>query len=438
MNTTSLSMDRQRIQRSATKLFIYCFLSYACSYIGRKNFSACLPSMIAEGILTKSTGGYVTTAYMICYGAGQLISGLVGSKVKPRYMIGTGIMGAAICNLAMGFSSISALFPVIWAINGLFHSMLWAPIIRVFTDLLPEDRRERAGTNISVACSLGAVLAFLLPAGILRISHWRVVFFVSGGILLAAMLVWVIGNTCLRTYIRMMEEACAVQRRMNFEKAEAQAAATHKHVKHSLPALILASGLWVALFGLVCNGALRDAVESWAPTFLADQFRLEGSAAALISVIIPIISVTGTYFSNWIYIRFIRNELYTACVMFGIACACVLGLYAAREFSALLCALFMAVSVAAMWGANHMFLTVIPYHFASVGMSSAVTGFLNSVIYFATAVGSGIYGILAEQLGWRLLILVWLGVGLAGIVFCILGGKLWGRKKNASPEEMFL
>lgn len=434
MNSIPLPMEKRSINRAATKLFIYCFLAYTCSYIGRKNFSACLPAMIAEGLLTKSMGGYITTAYMITYGTGQLVSGLVGSKVRPRYMIGIGLLGAALCNLAMGLSASDTVLPVIWAFNGLFHSMLWAPIVRVFTDLLPADRRERAGTNISVACSVGAVLAFLIPAWILHISHWRMVFYVSGGILLLAFLVWVTGNRFLRTYIRMMEDACAAERRELQSKAEAQAAAEHRTIRHSLPALIFTSGLWMALFGLICNGALRDAVESWAPTFLADQFSLDGSMAALVSVIIPIVSVTGTYFSHWLYERFIHNELYTVCLMFAIACACVIGLYLTREVSALLCALFMAVSVAAMWGANHMFLTIIPYHFAPMGMSSAVTGFLNSVIYFATAIFSGIYGVMAENIGWNMLILVWLGVGVAGIFFGILGGRLWARKRVALDE----
>ena len=436
MTAPSLSMDKCQINRSAQKLFIYCFLAYTCSYIGRKNFSACLPAMITDGLLTKSIGGYITTAYMICYGAGQLISGLVGSRVKPRFMIGIGLAGASICNFAMGLSASATILPIIWAANGLFHSMLWSPIVRVFTDLLPASHRERAGTNISVSCSVGAVLAFLLPAWILRVSHWRVVFFVSGSLLLATLFIWIIGHRFLRTYIHMMEEACSAERRMMREKAEEQATLKHHKLKHSLPALLIVSGLWMALFSLVCNGALRDALESWAPTFLADQFSLNGSMAALISVVIPIISVTGTYFSNWLHSKFIHNEIYTVGVMFLIACGCILGLYAVREINALLCAIFMAVSVSAMWGANHMFLTVIPYHFAVWGMSSPITGFLNSVIYFATAICSGLYGILAENIGWKILILVWLGIGFAGIIFSILGGKLWAKKRNISLEEI--
>ena len=434
--SASAEWTSRRVGRCAANLFLYCFLAYACSYIGRKNFSACLPAMIEEGFLTKAFGGTVNSAYMLVYGAGQLLSGIIGSKVKPRYMIGTGLCGAGLCNLAMGFVPSAEFMPLIWALNGLFHSMLWAPIIRTFTDLLPTGRKERAGTNIAASCSIGAVLAFLIPGFILRFAGWRVVFYISGGILLTAFLVWVIGNRFLAGYIRMMEEATHIERAALLERAmsEASVSGETRKVKRALPAVILASGLWVVLFGLVCNGALRDAVESWAPTFLSDQFGLDSSMAAIISVIIPIVSISGTYVANWLHVRFLKNELYTTAVMFGIAALCVAGLFFCRESNAVICAVFMAISVSAMWGANHMFLTVVPYHFAPLGLSAAVTGMLNSIIYFATALCSALYGLLAERLGWTHLMAIWFGIGATGILVCLLGSGLWGRKRKALDE----
>ena len=422
------------VGQCATRLFLFCFLAYTCSYLGRKNFSACLPAMIDEGMLTKTVGGYITTAYMLCYGAGQMINGIIGSKIKPRFMIGTGLCGAGLCNLAMGFVPSAMVMPVIWALNGLFHSMLWAPIIRTFTDLLPAGRKEVAGTNISAAFSIGAILAFLIPGFILHFAGWRVVFYVSGSILLIACLIWIIGNRFLRKYNLMMEEACRIERAAIRQKAEEEAKANNRKVKRSLFAVMFASGLWAVLFGLLCNGALRDAVESWAPSFLSDQFGLDSSMAAIIAVIIPLISLTGTYFANWLFLKKLKNELTTSCVMFAIATACVGGLFLCRNVNALLCAVFMAVAISAMWGANHMFLTVVPYHFASMNMTAAVTGMFNGIIYFASALCAGLYGILADTLGWGKLILLWLVLGLLGILFCAIFARFWSKKRTALDE----
>ena len=117
----------RRIGTCATQLFLYCFLAYACSYIGRKNFSACIPAMIEEGFLLKTVGGYITTAYMLVYGAGQMVSGLLAARIKPRYMIAMGLCGAGLCNLLMGLASTPAPMPALWACNGLATAALPLP-----------------------------------------------------------------------------------------------------------------------------------------------------------------------------------------------------------------------------------------------------------------------------------------------------------------------
>jgi sugar phosphate permease len=314
--------------------------------------------------------------------------------------------------------------------------MLWAPIIRTFTDLLPAGRKEKAGTNIAASCSIGAVLAFLIPGIILKFGGWRTVFYISGGVLLTCFLIWVVGNRFLSGYIRMMEEATRQERAAILEKAESRNAAegVTRRVKRSLPAIMLASGLWVVLFGLICNGALRDAVESWAPSFLKAQFGLDSSTAAIISVIIPIISISGTYIANWLHEKVLRNELRTAATMFAVAALCVGGLFLCRNANALLCAIFMAVAISCMWGANLMFLTTIPYHFATLDLSAAVTGMFNSMIYIATALSTFLYGVLSEQYSWNTMILVWLGIGTFGAVICLVFAKFWGKKAALLDE----
>ncbi len=428
------ALSPHRISRSADRLFIFCFLSYTCSYIGRKNLSACLPTIIASGLLDKSEAGIVTTAYMAVYGLGQLLWGVVATKVKPQYLIGTGLFGASLCNILMGLCTTSAPMPFIWAANGIFQAMLWSPIIRVFTDRMPDGKREKAGLNIAPSCSVGAVLAFLIPAALLRIADWRVVFFAAGGLLFAAFLMWTLGNLSLRRYILYMD-AHTEERRLAYQNREVPFKASGpRKQRRSLPAVILASGVWLLLFSLFCNGALRDAVETWAPTYLAEQFGLDGSMAALTAVIIPLVSIPGAYVAEWIYHRFIHNEIYTCALMFSISLVCIGGVYLLGDTSAILCSICLAVCVSSMFGANHLYLTVLPYRFAPLGLSAGITGFLNCAIYFATALCSSVYGLLAEHYGWELLNLVWIGIAITGIIFALIGGRVWKVKSQALDD----
>ena len=425
----------RRISRCATQLFLFCFLSYACSYLGRKNLSACVPAMTAEGFLTKDFAALILPCFMLAYGAGQFLNGIIGSVIRPKFMIAIGLGGATVCSLAMGLTPTAVVMPFIWALNGLFNSMLWAPIIRTVTNQLPVERRSSAGTGLNVACSVGAIIAFLIPGLLLSIGGWRFVFYVTAGILFACFLTWTLGNAALSKYTKMMDEACRIERAALREKAEAEATENHaKKRSRSLPAVILASGLWVVVFGLFCNGALRDAVESWAPTFLSEQFNMDSSMAAITSVIIPIISLSGTYVANWLYEKFIHNELYTAFIMFAVAALCIGALFLCRELHFLPCIIFMAISISCMWGANLMFLTTIPYHFATLDLSAAVTGMLNSMIYIATALSTFLYGILSDRYDWGTMILVWLGIGIFGALSCLLFGRFWGKKATLLDE----
>ncbi len=421
---------KQRIGQCADRLFLYCFLAHTCSYLGRKNLAACIPAMIAEGLVDISGAGYITTAYMVVYCIGQALSGLAASKVKPQYLIGLGLLGAGVCNLAMGLVALPLLYTVIWAFNGLFHAMFWSPIIRVFTDRLPPGRRERAGIKIAISCSVGAVLAYLIPALLLKLGGWRVVFLVSGAVILAVFLMWVIGHRLLRTYIRYMDRICEAERKALQAEAAAHAPTAVSVKKRSSITVFFLAGLWLLLPALFCSGALQDAVESWAPTFLSEQFCLDDSVAVLFSVLIPVFSLLGPFISDTLHRRLLRNEAYTCAVLFAATALCIGGMYLTREVNAFLCACFMAVSVAIMFGTNHMFLTVIPYHFSLLGLSATMSGFLNSAMYLATALFSAIYGMVAEGLGWNVLILVWLCVSGTGVLLSVIGGRLWGKQSQ--------
>lgn len=433
--TAGAEWTPRRVSRCATQLFLFCFLSYACSYLGRKNFSACIPAMTQAGFLTKDFAAVIAPCFMLAYGAGQFLNGIIGTKIRPKFMIAIGLGGATICSLAMGLAPVATIMPPIWALNGLFNSMLWAPIIRTVTNQLPIERRSSAGTGLNTACSVGAIIAFLVPGLLLKIGSWRFVFYMTAAILFACFLTWTLGNVALSKYTKMMDEACRIERAALREKADAEAAASNRKKRsHSLPAVIAASGLWVVVFGLFCNGALRDAVETWAPTFLSEQFGMDSSMAAITTVVIPIISLSGTYIANWLNEKYIRNELYTSCIMFAVAALCIGGLFACRNIHFLPCIVFMAVAISCMWGANLMFLTTIPYHFATLDLSAAVTGMFNSMIYIATALSTFLYGVLSEQYSWNTMILVWLGIGTFGAVICLVFAKFWGKKAALLDE----
>jgi len=72
-----------------------CCAVYFISYLARLDYSAVMAEMIARNVLDKEGAGLIGTALFFAYGAGQLVSGYLGDKIKPQYIIAIDSLAAA-------------------------------------------------------------------------------------------------------------------------------------------------------------------------------------------------------------------------------------------------------------------------------------------------------------------------------------------------------
>ena len=94
-------------QKVMNAIFIgtLCSVAYLAVYFVRNILSAVTPQMIEAGF-TEAYIGRVSSAYFISYAVGQLINGVIGDKIKAKYMISFGLFLSAITNLM--FSGLAA------------------------------------------------------------------------------------------------------------------------------------------------------------------------------------------------------------------------------------------------------------------------------------------------------------------------------------------
>lgn len=418
-------MDQKYIKRGGFYVFLLGTMAYMFSYIGRMNYSACLNSMVNDGLFTTEFGGYISTAYMIVYGSGQMINGVFGRRFPSKYMVFFGLFGAGLMNVLMGLVGNRFAVMAVWAFNGLFMSMLWAPIIKAFAEWIEEKDRKKYAVRLSVSIPIGTIISYLIPAIYLDRASWRTVFFICGGCLFFASVVWIVGTSLIGKYIKHMTTL--------FKERQAEALETvGDEKKVSLGSLIFGCALFIVMGGVVFNGSLKDALANWVPTYVVNTFGLSDSYSATISMIIPTITIFGTFIASKIDRRFFDNEVYTAATMFLTATlALVPVMLTAKiggELGGLITTILIAIAISSMWGANTMFLSMVPYRFADVGMASAVTGFLNCFAYFSSALCSSIYGVVAENSGWSTVVSLWIAMGGGGLLLCALGGRLWKQR----------
>lgn len=141
-------------------LFPLCWLAYFTAYLGRLNYGAAIAEIVVSEGLSNSACGLVSTGFFICYGVGQLFSGVVGDRVSVKLMIFIGLTVSAFCNLTMGFLHSPTQMLTVWCLNGIAQSMTWAPILRAFAEYLPADRCKRACINIATTYPLGTLATY--------------------------------------------------------------------------------------------------------------------------------------------------------------------------------------------------------------------------------------------------------------------------------------
>ncbi len=423
MTTTMIEISRGERRRSDF-LFALCFLAYTFSYFGRYNYSTCLSAMAGDGLLDTAFGGIISSAYLVSYGAGQFINGRLGVRISPKYMIAVGLLGSGCANILMGSMSDKYIFLAVWAANGYFNSMLWSPIIRVFTDWITESRRARAGADISLTIPIGMTLSYLISSMMLKIADWRSVFAVCGGLLLLGGSIWIFGVSRLKPYIEMM----------NAKKSEVICKTLDTSTKKptlSLKIFFTGGIVFIAIIALF-NGSLKDAVLSWAPTYLKDTYAFSDSSASLVSSLLPLFSVAGPYVAIYIDKKFTKNEVTTSGILFcaaAVSLGCVMLLRGTLPIAAVI---LLAFSMCCMWGVNTMLLTFVPYRFGNLGISSAVTGTLNCTAYISASSCTVLYGAMADSGVWNLTVSVWAAFGLGGAAACFILAKAWKKRR---PEE---
>lgn len=413
------AIQQKKIQSEKMQsiLFWLCWIVYFSTYLGRLNYSAGLTEIIRAEGLDKGAAGLIGTAFFFSYGFGQLISGILGDKLKPHKMILAGVLGSGICNAAMGLSANIWQMIAVWCINGLLQSLIWSPIIKIFSDWIPKSRQKTFCIHINSSVPIGTFAAYGITAFIVWRFHWRTMFFFSSLCLAVIGIIWFIGSCKIEKEIEkngVLEEIVAV---LNNQKQQS----------YSMRKLILASGMVFLCFGLMFQGILKDGVTTWIPTYIREEFNMESVISIISTTIIPIFNLSGVYLASIVNKKIFRNEITTSASFFAICAVMLLLLRLYSGRSVIIVLILFGVATTAMMAVNTMLVSMVPIYFAPYGKSSTASGILNSSAYVGGAVSTYGIGVLSEIVGWDTTILVWTIIAIAGILVCIAGKTYWRK-----------
>ena len=408
-------MTKERYSKNG--LIALCSFLYFTSYFARKDFAAVTVGILKDGAIDKQVAGLIGTAMFVMYGIGQLISGYLGDRLRPKVLILIGLGTTAVCNLVMPFVPTQYLMIPVWAVNGLAQAMLWPPIVRILSQYLPHETYVKASLLVTSAAHIATILLYLYVPVCLTYFSWRAVF-ISAATLAAVMFaVFIVGlSICLPKDSEVIESNAPVNAKTTVTKPQ-----------NNLFKLLMEAGIIPIFCAIVAMGFLRDGIESWLPTLYAEAFNRDPSESTLISVVLPIFAILSIVIITALHKKVFCNEVFGSAVMFTLSAAICIPLLvlitAESAVGRVVCLVLAALVCGTMHACNFLLISCLPGRFASVGRAAGASGFCNACVYVGAAVSTYGLALISELFSWRGAIGSWLIVSIVGLLMCLLAYK---------------
>lgn len=392
-----------------------CAVVYFMSYVSRVNLSAVHVAVTESGFSSVRASALALTLCSVTYGAGQLVSGYLGDKFKPHNIIFTGFIITSVMNCCVGLVGGNALV-VLWAINGFAQSLMWPPLVKIMSEKLTEDNYKKSVVKVSWGSSLGTIAVYLLSPIVISTFNVKYVFFISS--------IFAIATGVIIKIIFDKKPQYAIKNVIKKGNVEEKASSGESFTR---PVAML---LCLIMLAILCQGALRDGVTNWTPTYISQIFNLGSSLSILSGVILPVFSIISYSLASFINRKFVKNELICAGLVFlvGAVSAVLLRLIGDVHFSVSL--ILLALIVGSMHGVNIILVCVIPSYFTKYGRVSLVSGLINSSTYVGAAISTYGIAVFTESLGWDMTVVLWSVVAFLGTFICFGLSKKWSGFKT--------
>ena len=381
----------------AVRIGSLCSTAYLAVYVARNILGSVSPQMIADGIFTEAEIGTLSSVYFVAYAVGQLINGIIGDRVKAKYMISLGLVLAGITNALFAlFAGQQPASSATYAITGFALAMIYAPMTKVVAENTDPRYTPRCSLGYTLASFLGSPAAGLLAAAMV----WQWVFGASSAILI------LMGTLCFISFSSMERKGMVEYGK--FDKPRQSGGSIGLLVRHRIIRFTLVSML---------TGVVRTTVVFWLPTFISQYLSYSPKQAALIYTVSTLVISSAAFIAIFTYERLGRKLDTSLVLFFALSATSFLLVYVIHI--PMLCIIFMVSAIITANCASTMLWSIYCPSLRETGMVSGATGFLDFASYIAAAVSSTLFSNAVADIGWGPLILVWFGLMLLGIVVAL-------------------
>ncbi len=389
-------------------------LVYFTSYISRINLGAVLVEIIESGFADRRIASLAVVASSVTYGAGQIISGYLGDKYRPQSVIFVGFIITAAMNFGVFVIKESTLLIPLWAINGFAQALMWPPMMSIMTKFFSKDEFQSACVKVSYGSASGTIAVYLFSPVFISLFGFKSVFAFCGAAALAVGFIWKTWFGKLSRKEWKTGGGSVVKITDNKDLTSANKA---------MSIIVLAA----IMISVILQGALRDGITTWMPSYISETFNLGGAVAILTGVVMPVFAMFSLKLTQIVSSKILKNELVCSGVVFllTVVCAVTLGVFSDKNIA--LSVFLSAVLIGCMHAVNFVLVCVVPPYFAKQGKVSLVSGIINSCTYVGSAVSTYAIAVFSADYGWKNTIMLWAVIALGGAVLCFAFKNAWKK-----------
>ena len=386
--------------KNALMIGIISSISYLACYFARNILSVASPEIVATTEITLEYIGTLSTANMLSYAIGQLINGIIGDKVKGKYLVSGGLFCAGVSVMVLGLSNSPFTMIVAYSLMGFFLSMIYAPLTKLIA--------ENTHPIHAMRCCLGLTFASLFGtpvAGVVALAfHWKSAFIICGIILMAM-------GAMFYLSVLFFEKCGIVKYR---EQTKKEKTGKSGGIKVLLENQIVKFSLVAVLTGIV-----RTSVVFWIPTYLSQHLGFSTGIAATMFTVITCAQSAAPFVNNLIvYERILKRDMNKMILLaFSASAISFVMMFVVEQ--PVINMIFLLVALVTASGASDMLWSIYCPSLKDTGMVSSATGYLDFMSYMAAAAANLMFANAITQIGWGKLILVWAALMLVGVVISL-------------------
>ncbi|MCX9053303.1 phosphoglycerate transporter PgtP [Citrobacter portucalensis] len=423
------------------------FLGYLAYYIVRNNFTLSTPYLKEHLDLSATQIGLLSSCMLIAYGISKGIMSSLADKASPKVFMACGLVLCAIVNVGLGFSTGFWIFAALVVFNGLFQGMGVGPSFITIANWFPRKERGRVGAFWNISHNVGGgIVAPIVGAAfaILGSEHWQSASYIvpAGVAVLFAFIVLMLGKGSPR-----QEGLPALEQMMPEEKVVLNSRHTDQAPENMSAFQIFCTyvlrnkNAWYVSLVDVFVYMVRFGMISWLPIYLLTEKHFSKEQMSIAFLFFEWAAIPSTLLAGWLTDKLFKGRrMPLAMICMALIFVCLIGYW--KSESLLMVTIFAAIVGCLIYVpqflASVQTMEIVPSF--AVGSAVGLRGFMSYI--FGASLGTSLFGVMVDKMGWHGGFYLLMGGIVCCILFCYLSHRgaleLEQQRKNAQQEETSL